>query len=75
MVACGAATGELTIRSAVGRSIISVRSGDESTWQCAHAWLQYSPTLTCMAQERQPHQPAGHTAQHRAALCWRRGTA
>ena len=25
----------------------SVRSGELSTWQCTHAWLQYSPMLIC----------------------------
>eukprot|EP00982_Pelagococcus_subviridis_P003757 28262-Pelagococcus_subviridis.AAC.3 len=24
----------------------SLRSGDDSTWQCEHAWLQYRPMLT-----------------------------
>ena len=34
-------------RSAVRRSIISLRSGELSTWQCEQAWLQYRPMLSC----------------------------
>ena len=34
-------------RSAVGRSIISFRRGELSTWQCEQAWLQYKPTFSC----------------------------
>ena len=25
----------------------SLRSGEDSTWQCEQAWLQYKPMLTC----------------------------
>ncbi len=28
-------------------SIISVRLGELSTWQCVHAWLQYRPMFSC----------------------------
>ena len=33
-------------RSAVDLSIISVRLGELSTWQCEQAWLQYSPIFS-----------------------------
>jgi hypothetical protein len=31
----------------VAGDICSVRRGELSTWQCTHAWLQYSPMLIC----------------------------
>eukprot|EP00962_Isochrysis_galbana_P046229 scaffold18527_cov90-Isochrysis_galbana.AAC.2 len=35
------------ICATVSLDMVSVRRGDDSTWQWVHAWLQYSPTLTC----------------------------
>ena len=43
----GDAARSSSTRCAVASSIVSVRFGDDSTWQCVHAWLQYSPTFTC----------------------------
>mmetsp|Transcript_26067 Transcript_26067/g.72985 ORF Transcript_26067/g.72985 Transcript_26067/m.72985 type:complete len:247 (-) Transcript_26067:37-777(-) len=42
----GEAASSSTQRSAVFRSIISVRRGDDSTWQWEQAWLQYRPMLS-----------------------------
>eukprot|EP00966_Prymnesium_polylepis_P020083 462741-Prymnesium_polylepis.1 len=37
---CGEAARSWTMRSAVSTLIVSFRFGDDSTWQCVHAWLQ-----------------------------------
>lgn len=34
-------------RAAVAESMASLRSGELSTWQCEHAWLQYRPMFSC----------------------------
>ena len=34
--------------TAVSWFIISLRFGDDSTWQWLHAWLQYNPMLICI---------------------------
>mmetsp|Transcript_82760 Transcript_82760/g.208342 ORF Transcript_82760/g.208342 Transcript_82760/m.208342 type:complete len:213 (-) Transcript_82760:360-998(-) len=34
-------------RSTTSSDIISFRSGEDSTWQCVQAWLQYKPMLIC----------------------------
>mmetsp|Transcript_52230 Transcript_52230/g.150379 ORF Transcript_52230/g.150379 Transcript_52230/m.150379 type:complete len:218 (-) Transcript_52230:236-889(-) len=34
-------------RSTTSSDIISLRSGEDSTWQWLQAWLQYKPTLSC----------------------------
>mmetsp|Transcript_103528 Transcript_103528/g.267769 ORF Transcript_103528/g.267769 Transcript_103528/m.267769 type:complete len:282 (-) Transcript_103528:4-849(-) len=39
-------------RSTTSGLICSVRSGDDSTWQCVHAWLQYRPMFSCSVRER-----------------------
>ena len=42
-----AASMSSTMRSATSLDMTSlVRSGEDSTWQCEHAWLQYRPMLT-----------------------------
>ena len=43
----GEAASTWSTRATVSSDIVSVRFGDDSTWQWLHAWLQYSPTLTC----------------------------
>src|SRR6266511_868898 len=40
------------MRLAVAASIISVRQGAASTWQCRQAWLHLRPTLICRACSR-----------------------
>ena len=44
---CGEASRTRSTCSTVSSSIASLRRGLDSTWQCVHAWLQCSPTLSC----------------------------